>query len=262
LDAAANLKIDDSAWHRYLNALLPAAGTRPSIHFERNLGCFAIVLQNQLEVINLREAERNTEKVTVSSTPVSGRTRSQLEGIQPVPFAVQPSAESAKIPRGHSANSEREGRPREAGKVPERKAASDVSEAKSHATVFSAIHFDLSKEQRDAIEDEQVVYTAAITLLQSLFVHDSRRNAYWSAQRKGSCLGNAKGPAAFKAITDGHLKVEGETRSAGILEVKARKRPHIDDFRIETQGSSQMALWIYEELASYWASKDDPSACH
>jgi hypothetical protein len=263
IEESTKLKRDNKPWREYLKALESRSQLKPVSDFSPELGCFAIVLQNQLDVLSLKQAELDMEKVTVSPySPVAGRTRSKGKSVEPIPLTYQ-SAQGPKISRDSSTSSERQSRSREATKYEEPKASSDVSETKSHATVFSAMNFDVAREERDATVDEQVVNTAAIALLQSLFIHNGTRNAYWSAQRKGFCLGGGKeGQASFKAITDGHLKVHGEIRSAALLEVKARKRPtEKEDFRIEMQESAQMALWIYEETSSFWTSKNDPSTC-
>jgi hypothetical protein len=264
LEESTKLKRDNPEWREYLKVLGSTPRPRPNSDFSRNLGCFATVLQNQVEVSGLKEAVRDSEKVIVSPSPgpIAGRTRSKALDVEPVPFSFQPSARSVSAQTDYSTSPEREGRPLEAGKGTEPRASSDVSETKSHVSVFSTMNFEISKEDRDVIVDEQVVNTAAIGFLQSLFIHDGTRKAYWTAQRKGFCLQSEKGnSASFKALTDGHFKVVGHTRSAAILEVKARKRPQRDDFRIEMQESAQMALWIYEEPSSYWTPKDDPSTC-
>lgn len=264
LEESTKLKRDNPEWREYLKFLGSTSRQRPNSDFSRNLGCFATVLQNQLEVFGLKEAVRDTEKVIVSPSPgpVAGRTRSKALDVESIPFSLQPSARSASVPRDHSTSPEREGRPLEAGKGTVPRASSDISETQSHVSVFSAINFEIPKTERDVTVDEQVVNTAAIAFLQSLFIHNGSRKAYWTAQRKGFCLQSEKGnSASFKALTDGHFKVVGHTRSAAILEVKARKRPQRDDFRIEMQESAQMALWIYEEPSSYWTPKDNPSIC-
>lgn len=253
-EMSTKIKKDDPAWYAYLNALLPASGQLPNSQFPGDLGRFALVLQNQLEVRNLKSAELEVQKVSVTTPSVAGRLRSSKgPSVEAVPFALQ--ERDSGSPESESLH--------DGGKIPEIRGSSDVSEARSQASVFSAIDFDMPIDQRNAMTDEQVVNTAAITLLQSLFIHDEGRNAYWSAQRKGFCLRNGtRNPAAFKAFTDGHLKVDGiSPRSAALLEVKARMRPRVDDFRIEMQESAQMALWIYEETSSYWTSKDHDSQC-
>ena len=247
---------EDDAWRTYLNILETTPKPKPHSNFPRKLGRFATVVQNQLEVSNLKPTERELQKVIVS--PISGRTRLRAKSVQPVPF-VRPV--STNISQGDSNSSEREGRAREAEERPGLRAVSQISD---HASVSSVIDFDIPRRERDVTIDEQVVNTAAINFLQNLFVHGGLEYAYWSAQRKGFCLGNgSRGSTAFKAFTDGHLKVKrgDEIRSAAILEVKARKRPTRDDFSVEWQETAQMALWIYEEPSSYWTSKTDRSIC-
>lgn len=102
--------------------------------------------------------------------------------------------------------------------------------------------------------DEHVVNTAAISFLQALFVR-GLEEAYWSPQRKGFRFGTTN----FTAFTDGHLKIDGELRSAALVEVKARKRPKGDkpNFKIEWQESAQMALWITEEPSSFWTTAQE-----
>ncbi len=254
LEVSTNMK-EDSHWNAYLKALDTTPRPKPSTCHPQ-LGCFATVLQNQLEVGILKEAKRDLQKITVS--PVSGRTRLQTRKSQPVSYSAQSPEDKSRV---DNSSSEREGRTREAGKQPEPRTVSQTSD---YASVSSLVDFDISKEERGATVDEQIVNTAAINFLQSLFMHGELGKAYWSAQRKGFCLVNAsKDQTAFKAITDGHLKVEGgdSLRSAAILEVKGRRRPRDGDHKIEMQETAQMALWIYEEPASYWTPKDDDSKC-
>lgn len=128
----------------------------------------------------------------------------------------------------------------------------------SQASSLPWLDEEVPKVDRPGIAGEQVVNTAAICFLQSLFVHDTR-NAYWSPHRKGFRFGDT----SFKAYTDGHLQIVGDSRSAAIVEVKARERPVmiLTDFKIEWQESAQMALWIRTEPSSFWTTKEKPEQC-
>lgn len=261
LKKATEMKQDDKTWYNYLKALETPQNQQQGSQFKRNLGCFAMALQNQRETKALIETKLETQKVVVSPSPIAFRTRSKGKAVEPIPISFLPSSRGARTPSDHSSSPERQGRSQDRGKGSEFRSPSDASEAKSQASVLSTVDFEMSKEDRDSTVDEQVVNTAAITFLQSLFIYDDHQKAVWSAQRKGFCLGAGKGKTAFKAITDGHFRLIDEQRSAAILEVKARKRLEHSDFSIEMQETAQMALWIYEEPSSYWTSRQHPSTC-
>jgi hypothetical protein len=149
--------------------------------------------------------------------------------------------------------------------MPRRSESSPTSTTDTENSKATTIHvvdyvdYDIPKAERVATADEQVVNTAAISFLQSLFVHDELRNAYWSPQRKGFAFGET----TFQAITDGHLQIAGSMVSAALLEVKARRRPKVEalDFKIEWQESAQMALWIRDEPSSFWTTEQEPHIC-
>lgn len=242
LTKQSQMAAGDAAWKAYLEALGETTKPKPNAKFSPKLGRFATVLQNQLEVNKLKETSQEFLKVALSP-PVSGRTRAKLGTM----IAAAHDHDDPVEPRSDSSGSERSSRKGEAGTGSEPRAAAQTKDAASSSSVMD---FNISKEERDSTVDEQVVNTAAISFLQSLFVHGGLHNAHWSAQRKGFCLGSGpRNPTTFQAITDGHLKVECKdgVKSAAILEVKARKRQQQQDskdIKIEMQETAQMALWI------------------
>jgi len=242
----------EGAWKAYLDALtkhLP-----PNASFPHQLGRFAMVLQNQSIVTRLTDAKHDKEKVVGS--PITTRSGLQLGvdsiAVQWGPGVVGIGSEASHPQREHSSPPRPESRPRS-------KEGSESSKGKSEATIISEFDYTMSKAERAAMADEQVVNTAAISFLQSLFVHKEARNAYWSPLRKGFRFGQTD----FKAYTDGHLQIMGDSRSAALLEVKARRRPKPDDdnFKIEWQESAQMALWIRDEPSSFWTTEQDRHKC-
>jgi hypothetical protein len=100
------------------------------------------------------------------------------------------------------------------------------------------------------VGDEQIVNTAAINFLNTLFIHDSLL-ADWTLQRKQFKFKSDF--VKFEARTDGYFNLHGQERSAAGIEVKPRVRRQEHVFRIEMQESAQMALWIYQEPNSHWA---------
>jgi hypothetical protein len=243
----------DSAWGLYLDTI--PSSLKPFSPFSDKLGRFAMVLQNQ-SIVN-RLAEGTFEHVKARGSPIVTRGRAQLN--------IGNIAAPRWAPRDTSVGSEKDGSqshhssPDRPDSRPNSTGTSEASKAASDATIISGIDWALSKAVRDAMADEQVVNTAAISFLQSLFVGNDSQHAYWSPQRKGFCFGTTK----FKAFVDGHLQVVNEARSAAILEVKARRRPPLtsNDFKIEWQESAQMALWIREEPSSYWTTQADHHKC-
>lgn len=238
----------ETAWRLYLDAVPKVL--QPNQVFENHLGRFAMVLQNQKIVTKLDDAKHDQLKVVGS--PIT--TRSGLR--------VQPPVHSTSMLQWQLAKTDdpqpRQPSPARPQSRAGSKAASEYSKAASDVTEGSWFDETLSKAERAKTADEQVVNTAAISFLQSLFVGDTR-TAYWTPQRKGFRFGQTD----FKAITDGHLQVVGQVRSAAILEVKARKRPDITQkkFEIERQESAQMALWIRDEPSSFWTTPDAPTKC-
>ena len=243
----------DGAWKLYLDSILKSS--KPTGPFPEGLGRFALVLQNQSIVRRL--AEGSDQDVQGRGSPVQTRAQTQaaLGSAQTPRLASRDSSvDAGKVGAQQSHSS--------TGRIESRHASpvgSEDSKANSDATVYSGVNWTVPKAVRDAMADEQVVNTAAISFLQSLFVFDNSQKAYWSSQRKGFVLGKTK----FKALVDGHLQVIDESRSAAILEVKARRRPPIasNDSKIEWQESAQMALWISEEPSSYWTDPQDPHKC-
>lgn len=247
-EAREEMKKED-AWNKYLCAL--TGQLQPNARFSGNLGRFALVLQNHLIVKQLRPAK--SDSVKVEGSPM--RTRSGLQ----VGAGLGSFAPWGPGVRSGTTNSQpRNPSPAGQGSRSRSNPSSDSSRDVSEASCISGPDYALSKAERAAIADEQVVNTAAISFLQSLFVHDIR-NAYWSPQRIGFRFGNTD----FKAYTDGHLQICGDTRSAALLEVKARLRPTpaAKHFKIEWQESAQMALWIRDEPFSYWTTEQDRRTC-
>ncbi len=231
----------ETAWNEYL-ACLPRK-LPPNSAFPEQLGRFAMVLQNQRIVSKLSDAKRDAPKV--EGSPMTTRSGLRLGEFDRVPA---PQLGNLGLGGRHVGtgpdNPQRQGQHASPARSQSRarsNADSELSDIISAASILSFYDETISKAERAAMADEQVVNTAAISFLQSLFVNDAR-TAYWSPQRKGFRFGKTN----FKAYTDGHLQVvgEGDTRSAAILEVKARKRPgrDKDDFKIEWQESAQMAL--------------------
>jgi hypothetical protein len=296
LDMGEKLK-KDTEWKMYLETL-QESGLRPNASFSTKLGRFAMVLQNQTIVTKLSDAKSDDQKVWTS--PMKLRSGLKLGVGDPQLLQFNPTAKGAgsesgdpqrkqpSPPRPESRSSSNTESPSSKGKQrsspspvnklrsaaesddtggkqqspprpqsrPISVAGTELSKTNSDITVTSQYDFDMSKEERAGMADEQVVNTAAISFLQSLFVHEPR-NAYWSPQRKGFRFGKT----SFKALTDGHLQITGETRSAAILEVKARTRPHAlaADYKIEWQESAQMALWIRDEPSSFWTTEKEPN---
>ena len=250
IDACDNLRVED-AWNEYLKVI--PNKRPPNSAISDRLGRFAMVLQNQRIVFELNVAKRDMLKV--EGSPMKTRSGLRL-------------GESGHI-HGPQWNLEEEhvgggvDDPQRQGKHPsparsQSTASSKADTEHSAASFMSWFDDTISKAERAAMADEQVVNTAAISLLQSLFVHGTR-TAYWTPQRKGFRFGKT----SFKAYTDGHLQIAGESRSAAIVEVKARRRPPTTskDFKIEWQESAQMALWIREEPSSFWTTEQDPNKC-
>jgi hypothetical protein len=239
----------DGAWKLYLDSI--PNDLKPNDRFSEKLGRFALVLQNQKIVRRLKEG--SDEHVQGRSSPIGTRAQKQAA----IDNAQAPRSASRDLSVDAGIVGAQQGRSSSGRRVSP--VGSDDSKANSDATINSGVDFTLPKAVRDAMADEQVVNTAAISFLQSLFVCDGSQQAYWSSQRKGFAFGKSK----FKALVDGHLQIIGESRSAAILEVKARRRPPVasNDFKIEWQESAQMALWIREEPSSYWTDREDRDKC-
>jgi hypothetical protein len=104
------------------------------------------------------------------------------------------------------------------------------------------------------IDDEQIVNTALILLLQGICLRaPSVEKVEWTLQRKSFDFKKTKivdkkekAVKLFQARTDGHLRINinGASRSLAILEVKASERL---EARPYMQESAQMAAWIYAE---------------
>jgi hypothetical protein len=288
---------NEASWKEYLKAA-DQKGLHPDASFSKTLGRFAMVLQNQKIVTKLTVAENDPPKLFGSpmklrsddkkgavapvtlkfnlgvrktesesgdphgkqwSPPGSERSSSaeggDSQGKRQSP--PQPDSASKSIAEGdHSKGKQR------MPQQPEMRGISPSESDTSKATTINVVDYydyDMPKAERVGMADEQVVNTAAISFLQSLFVHDELRNAYWSPQRKGFVFGDT----TFRAITDGHLQIAGTTNSAALLEVKARKRPPPQslDFKIEWQESAQMALWIRDEPSSFWTTEKEQKIC-
>jgi hypothetical protein len=294
-DVRKKLK-EEASWKEYLKAA-DQKGLQPNASFSTTLGRFAMVLQNQKIVTKLNVAENDRLKVWGSPMKTRSHDKKGAGGVSTLNFnsgANDAGLESSEPhgpspPRSESRSSSATGSDHSKGKqpMPRRSESSPTSTThtdhskgkqpmprrsdsrglspadsdKSKATTINVVDYvdhDIPKAQRVAMADEQVVNTAAISFLQSLFVHELR-NAYWSPQRKGFIFG----ATTFQAITDGHLQIAGSTSSAALLEVKARRRPALDmaDFKIEWQESAQMALWIRDEPASFWRTEKEPNVC-
>ena len=244
-----------SDWGQYLVSLDDTSKLPPGSGYSEKLGCFAIALQNQMECIKLESSEIEKQKVDISPQKkhnTRASAKDQPDGLEfyQLNYKKQTEVFSRAGPISKQASPEQE------VERPKLRALSDTSFSSSGISQLSSLTD--SKAKRAKAVDEQIVNTAAITFLQCLFVHDGRQNYYWSSHRKRFCLQTNK--TVFRAIIDGHLQINGEQRSAAILEVKARGRG--DEFqcvKIEMQESAQMALWISDEPLSYWKGGENAS---
>jgi hypothetical protein len=243
----------EGAWRSYLDNI--GGKLPPTDPIDGELGRFALVLQNQRIATTLNPSKYEYDRQKVAGTPMRTRSGLRIGQAPPGPAFQIPTGEHTSPARSAS-KTRSEGQPRSSSK------SSSFTDAASHqaasdAAVSSIAFVDdkMTKAERAAIADEQVINTAAISFLQALFVGDAGRNAYWTPDRKGFQFGKS----SFRAITDGHLQISGKPRSAAILEVKARERP--SDMRtdpiIEWQESAQMALWILAEPFSYWTTEQE-----
>lgn len=221
-----------SAWNLYLDALQKNANAgqekRPRPYtlnsvFPDEMGPFALVLYNQLEIVDLPKDGAHEDLSKVEFTPSRApRKRRQGHGVSNAP--PEPHTPQDEFSRG--------------------------------AIEISSPAYEGGVKVPDA-KDEQIVNLALINFLSAVWINDER-NSEWSLKRKEFKFESKGNGAGFLARTDGHLRVTSRLglpdRSGAILEVKARRRPNSTDkdHRIEMQESAQMALWIYQEPHSHW----------
>jgi hypothetical protein len=245
-----------SHWNDYMRAIAHAKQL-PSLPVPRELGPFAFVLQNQTIVAGMTEGKEDELKVWGAPTLTSSGSR-----LGP-PMSIGTPRWGPEIASARSY-----GTPQPKPWSPARMQYSNSAKAdarpskpvsSAEAAYFPSFDYRLSSRTRASVADEHVVKAAAISFLQSLFIH-TLQNAFWCSQRKAFRLGLTK----FQAYVDGHLQVLNQARSAAILDVTARKRPSAKDgntFSIEWQESAQMALWITEEPFSFWKTGQDRNTC-
>lgn len=135
-----------------------------------------------------------------------------------------------------------------------------------HDTPFNVLRFGDQGDYSEGflpVEDEQIVNTALILLLQGVCLRARGvGKVEWTLQRKSFSLKRKEGPKeeeadkandeenesteVFQARTDGHLRItlNGKSKSLAILEVKTRPRKSCKPFM---QDSAQMAAWIHAE---------------
>ena len=219
----SEMKSKGGPWNAYLEAI-EGRGLHETSSFPKELGEYALVLQNQLEASKLQNSLSDSNRIRLTPYP-----KRDLKGKKP-----------DYTGKGSSPQSQGSYHPSDGSYVPEAVPPMTREEA-----------FGLP------IGDEQVVNTAAINFLNALFIHD-KRPATWTLQRKQFKFSSLS--VEFEARTDGHFQVHGKERSAAILEVKPRVRLFERGCRIEMQESAQMVLWIFQEPNSHWApSKEGAS---
>lgn len=222
-----------AAWTSYLKAVSDnqkaTAEKRPRPWKRRSkipdeFGGFQLVLRDQLEI---------------SSSDFHNDTHASSNKVAVTPMCPQKWAERLRSAKQNISYSETPA-------TPKKPSVFEVLQE------ISANRKDYGGKFDDA-EDEQIVNSALVNLLNALWIN-KQRNGEWTMKRKEFKFYSQGTGAGFVARTDGHLRVGN--KSAAILEVKARLRPEnaIGDHKIEMQESAQMALWIAQEPHSHWAS--------
>lgn len=216
------------SWMSYLDVLTKRQFAFPAA---TGLARFATVLQNQKIVA--RTAEGKHDELKVVGSPITTRHRSPVGS--------------------HGSHQVQEWGPGVETHQPKPWSPARVNYSRTDSVPgFPVFDYETERKARVLMADEQVVKTAAVSFLQSLFVHNLGA-AFWSSQRRAFRLGQTR----FQAYVDGHLQFIDGADAAAILTVKARRRPNRAerDFSIEWEESAQMALWICDDTASCWKTE-------
>jgi hypothetical protein len=256
LKQADRILDDDKSWKSYLTTIdRDTSGARRSVLPSPQLGTFSLVYYKQRILKNLTATKRDKIFTNTDYSPVAHRTRTMIRARAAVDSFQTPVKELMGLRIDGPSRAGGIGGVLMAGEE-EDDAASGMKEEEPSTpmseqtprgrikalTPSSPASFNIA----ESAEDESMVSSALVALLNALTIHVPAIQGHWTERRKRFVVETSGPMKIYEAITDGHLcNFEADTHSRVILEVKPVNRDKLPEVR--RQESAQMAAWIFAE---------------